>query len=77
MDGALEIYRQVFTTVARDFLVRSTSEKRRLIRNRMQDAINVVDACNNYVVTGGDRSVAVKSLTWLIAKDIEALQALL
>jgi|GEM_PF-5518986 len=77
VDGALEIYRQVFTTVARDFLIRSTSEKRRLIRNRMQDAINVVDACNNYVVTGGDRSVAVKSLTWLIAKDIEALQALL
>jgi len=77
VDGALEIYRRVFSTVAKDFLIRSTSEKRRFVRNRMQDAINVVDACNNYVVTGGDRTVAVKSLTWLVAKDIEALQALL
>lgn len=55
VDGALEIYRQVFGAVSGDFLIRSTSDKRRLIRNRMRDAINVVDACNNYVVTGGDR----------------------
>lgn len=77
VDGALEVYRKVFTTVAKNIQGRSNSEKRRIIRNRMQDAINIVDACNVYIETGGDRSVAVKSLTWLVVKDIDALQSVL
>jgi hypothetical protein len=77
IDGALEVYRQDLDSVTKAFRICNTVAQRRLIRNRMQDANNIVDACNNYVVTGGDRMVAVKCLTWLAVKDVDALQSLL